>query len=191
MAAAVAMGLAKMCSHWEKTRACPQPRLGVGGDAQGAALVALGDEGEEHLRLFGPLGQVPEVVQQQEVVAVQLPQLSRQCQVALGGQEILHQPVGRGEEHRVSRLHQPVSHGAQGVGLAGARQPEGQHVDALLDEVAAGQLVQLLPESQGHPVVLEEPAPAQAGVSQVLPAGSLDAVRSRPMPRCLRSSASC
>ena len=27
------MGLAKICSHWEKTRACPQPRLGVGGDS--------------------------------------------------------------------------------------------------------------------------------------------------------------
>ena len=43
----------------------------VGGDAQGPAFVALGDESEEHLGLFGSLGQVSQVVQQQEVVAVE------------------------------------------------------------------------------------------------------------------------
>ena len=48
-----------------------------------------------------------------------------------------------------------MSHSAQGVGLAGAGQSEGQHVDAAVYEATAGQLVQLLPERQGHPVVLE------------------------------------
>ena len=37
----------------------------------------------------------------------------------------------------------------------GAGQSEGQDVDAAVDEAAARQLVQLLPQSQGHPVVLE------------------------------------
>ena len=64
MAAAVAIGLAKMCSHWEKTR--------LGGDPQGPAFVAFGDEGEEHLRFFSTLGQVAQVVQQEEVVVVEL-----------------------------------------------------------------------------------------------------------------------
>ena len=45
----------------------------VGGNAQGAAFVAFGDEGEEYFRLLGPLGQVAQVVQQQEVVVVELP----------------------------------------------------------------------------------------------------------------------
>ena len=44
----------------------------IGGDAQGATLVAFGDEGEEHLRFLGTLGQVAQVVQQQEVVVVEL-----------------------------------------------------------------------------------------------------------------------
>ena len=44
----------------------------VGRDAQGPAFVAFGDEREEHLGLLGPLGQVPQVVQQQEVVVVEL-----------------------------------------------------------------------------------------------------------------------
>ena len=81
--------------------------------------------------------------------------MSRQGQVPLGGEEVLHQPVGRGEEQRPARLHQPVADGAQGVGLAGARQSEGQHVDAAVDEAAVGQLVQLPSQRQGHPVVLE------------------------------------
>ena len=54
MAAAVAMGLAKICSHWEKTKLDVMP--------QGAAPVAFRDEGEEHLRFLGPLGEVAQVV---------------------------------------------------------------------------------------------------------------------------------
>ena len=41
------------------------------------------------------------------------------------------------------------------MGLAGAGQSEGQHVDAAVDEAAVRQLAQLLPQSQGHTVVLE------------------------------------
>ena len=70
------------------------------------------------------------------------------------------------------------------MGLPGAGQSEGQHVDAAVDEAAAGQLAQLLPQSQGHTVVLE-------GLPGLARIGSLDAVRSLPMRRCLRSSASC
>ena len=88
-------------------------------------------------------------------------------------------------------MHQAVAQGAQGVGLAGAGQSEGQHVDAVFHKAALGQVVQLLPQRQGHPMVLEEPAPASAGVSQVLPEGSLDSRRSWLMRRWRRSSASC
>ena len=91
----------------------------------------------------------------------------------------------------MARFHQPVAQGAQRVGLAGAGQSKGQHVDAALDEAALGQLVQLLPHGQGYAVVLEEPALVKTGVSQVLPEGSLDSRRSRLMRRWRRSSASC
>ena len=37
----------------------------VGGDAEGATLVAFGDEREEHLRFLSTLGQVAQVIQQQ------------------------------------------------------------------------------------------------------------------------------
>ena len=55
----------------------------------------------------------------------------------------------------MARFHQAVAHGAQRVGLAGAGQPEGQHVDAPLDEAALGQMIQLMAQRQGDSVVLE------------------------------------
>ena len=48
-----------------------------------------------------------------------------------------------------------MAQGAQGVGLSGAGQPEGQDVDAALYEGALGQMVQLLAQGQEDPVVLE------------------------------------
>ena len=55
----------------------------------------------------------------------------------------------------MARFHQAVADGAQGVGLAGAGQPEGQDVDAPLDEAALGQMIQLMAQRQGDSVVLE------------------------------------
>ncbi len=127
----------------------------VGRDAQRPPLVAFGDQGEEDLGLFVALGQVAQVVQEQEVEVVQLAQLSGQVEVALGGQQVLHQAVGRCEEDGVARFHQAVAQGTERVGLAGAGETEGQHVDAVFHETALGQMVQLLTQCQGHPVVLE------------------------------------
>ena len=58
--------------HWVGEDVLPLGEDQVGRDAQGPAFVAFGDEREEHLGLLGPLGQVPQVVQQQEVVVVEL-----------------------------------------------------------------------------------------------------------------------
>ena len=60
------------------------------------------------------------------------------------------------------------------MGLAGAGQPEGQHVDAALHKAALGQLVQLLPQRQGDSVVLEG-FPGLARGQPGLPAQPVDA----------------
>ena len=127
----------------------------VGRDAQGPAFVAFCDEGEEDLGLLSTLGQVAEIVQEQEVEVVQLAQLSGQVEVALGGEQVLHQTVGRCEEDGVASFHQAVAQGTERMGLAGAGEPEGQHVDAVIHETALGQLVHLLPQCQRHPVMFE------------------------------------
>ena len=71
-------------------------------------------------------------------------------------------------------FHQAVAQGAERVGLAGAGQPEGQHVDAALHKAALGQLVQLLPQRQGDSVVLEG-FPGLARGQPGLPAQPADA----------------
>ena len=67
-----------------------------------------------------------------------------------------------------------MAQGAEGVGLAGAGQPEGQHVAAALHKAALGQLVQLLPQRQGDSVVLEG-FPGLARGQPGLPAQPVDA----------------
>ena len=74
----------------------------------------------------------------------------------------------------MASFHQAVAQGAPGVGLAGAGQPEGQHVDAALDEAALGQMIQLLPHGQGYAVVLEG-FPGLARGQPGLPAQPADA----------------
>ena len=78
-----------------------------------------------------------------------------------------------------------MAQGAQGVGLAGAGQPEGQDVDAALDEAALGQMVQFLAQRQGDPIVLEG-FPGLARGQPGLPAQSGDAARSSAS--CSRTS---
>ena len=78
-------------------------------DAQGPAFVAFCDEGEEDLGLLVALGQVAEIVQEQEVEVVQLAQLSGQVEVALGGQQVLYQTVGRREEDGMSGFRKVVA----------------------------------------------------------------------------------
>ena len=63
----------------------------VRGDAKGTALVALGYQSEQHLGLIGTLRQVAQVVYDQQVEVVELPEHPRQIEVSLGRQHILHQ----------------------------------------------------------------------------------------------------
>ena len=53
--------------------------------------------------------------------------------------QALYQAVGQGEEDGAAAFHQAVAQGAQGVGLAGTGQPEGEHADAALYDAALGQ----------------------------------------------------
>ena len=63
--------MARRRGHWVGEDVLPLGEDQVGRDAQGPAFVAFGDEREEHLGLLCPLGQVPQAVQQQEVVVVE------------------------------------------------------------------------------------------------------------------------
>ena len=124
------------------------------GDAQGPALVAF--------------------VEEQEVEVVQFAQPTGQIQVALGEEKFLHQTVGWDEEDGVAGCPPAVAQGAEGVGVAGAGWSKGGDIDAAFDELALGQMVQLLAQGQGRSVILEG-FPGLARGQPGLPAQPVDA----------------
>ena len=73
---------------------------------------------------------------------IEFAQGARQLEIALRRQELLHEAVGRHEEHGVAAVDERVADGAQRVALADARQPERQHIGGVVEEVAVGELVE-------------------------------------------------
>jgi hypothetical protein len=96
-----------------------------------------GHECEEDLDLLGALLHVADVVEDQEVEGVEAGEGARQGQVALGGEQLLHEAEGGGEEHGVSSLHQGVAEGGGRVGLAAAGKAEAEDVDVPPDKYDA------------------------------------------------------
>src|SRR5512139_2449763 len=84
--------------HWALEDAAPLAEDEVARDEEGATLVALGHEREEHLGLVSGLLHVSDVVEDHEVVDVELPQRARERKIATSGEEVLYELVGRGEE---------------------------------------------------------------------------------------------
>ena len=121
----------------------------VAGDEHGAALVALGHEGEEDLDLVGVLLDVADVVEDEQLEVVELAQGAGEVEVALGGEEVLDEAEGRDEEDRVSLLDEGVADGGADVGLAGAGEAEGEAVCSLIEEAAGGELLDLAHQRPG------------------------------------------
>ena len=118
----------------------------VAGDEDALALVALGQKREEDLHFVAALLHVSKVVDEHGVECVQRGQFGLQAQIALGGQQALHEGVRGHEEHAVAPLDELVGDGAHDVGLAPAGQAEGEQILAALDEAALTQRRQQLLE---------------------------------------------
>ena len=82
----------------------------IGSDAQRSPFVAFGDEGEKDLGPFAIFEQISKAIEEREVEVVQRTQLPMQRQIALGGEEFLHQAAGWSEEDGVASFHQAVAH---------------------------------------------------------------------------------
>ena len=129
----------------------------VAGDQHALALVPLGQEGEEHLHLVAALLHIPDVIEDDRVVAVQLPELLLQPQFALGPEQPLHQRVGRREEHPPPAAHQLMADRARHVGLATTGQTEEQHVLPALHEASFAQRREHLGHRGREPLAVERP----------------------------------
>ena len=92
-------------------------------------------------------------MQHREVI--ELAQGARQLEIPLRGQELLHEAVGRHEEHGVAAVDERVADGAHRVALADARQAERQHIGRVVEEVAVGELVQSTHERRRQAALIE------------------------------------
>ena len=87
----------------------------------GAPLVPLRQEGEEHLHLVAVLLHVSDVVEDDGLEAVELLQFAFEREVALGGEQSLHEQIRGREEHRVSAPDELMADGAHQVSLSSSR----------------------------------------------------------------------
>ncbi len=87
-------------------------------DRNAAALIALAEEGEEHLHLVAVLLDVSDVINDDQIEGVEPPQRLLEQQVSLRHQEPLDELVGRTKQNAVASLDQFVSDGAQKMCLA-------------------------------------------------------------------------
>lgn len=96
----------------------------VAGQHHATALVAFGQECEEHLHLFAALLNVTQIINDQRFELGQSLEHARQPQIALSDQELLHKQTASGEQDRSSALSELLSQCTKTVTLPGARLPE-------------------------------------------------------------------
>ena len=109
----------------------------VAGDHHRAALVALGEEGEEHLHLLPVLLDIPDIIKGHDRIPVQLLEQRFQFQRLLGEQQFLHQLESRNEQHGVAMPQDQLpAQGSHEMTFPTARQAEGEHVLPALHKAA-------------------------------------------------------
>ena len=110
----------------------------IGGDQHGTPLVARADEFEEHAGLGLILGDIGDVVEDQQVELVELRNGAFESEIAACLLEFLDQIGGAGEEHTVAIFHQRQPDGRTEMRLADPRRAEQQDIVALADPTVAG-----------------------------------------------------
>ena len=110
----------------------------VGGDQHGSSLVAGADELEQHACFGLVLGEVGEIIENEQVELVELGERALKGEVPTGLLQRLHEVGGAGEQHPVSVLDEGEPYGGREMALAAARRAEQQQVGAFLQPAVAG-----------------------------------------------------
>ena len=156
----------------------------VGGDKQRAELVAGADEFEEDAGLGLVLGDVGQVVEDEEVVRVELFDGGLEGELAAGDLELLDEVGGAGEEDAEAALDKGQANAGGEVALAGARWADEYDVVPAGDPgVALGEGVDAGLESMG--------TAEKSKLARVFPGGRRVSERCRRMRRTPRSATSC
>ena len=123
---------------WE--HAVPAREWLVGRDQDAAPLVAFGDQLEQHAGLGLVLPDVRQIVQDEQVIAVELGQRLGQLQALAGCLQALHELAGTHVQHPAPGVDQGVADPATHMALAHTRRAEDQDRGALVEPgIAAGQ----------------------------------------------------
>ena len=143
----------------------------VGGDQQGSALVAGTDQFEQHAGLGLILGDIGEVVADQQMIFVEFGEGGFEVEVASGQLELLDEIGGAGKQHAPAVLDQGHAEGRCQMALSPAGRAEHDDVCPLLQPgVASGQCHDLGLADHGHGVEIEAfqgLARGQAGLVEV------------------------
>src|SRR5215470_4837056 len=102
----------------------PVAKRTVGRDRQRAALVAHGDQLEQDAGLRLILGDVGDVVEDQQVIFVELGDGRLESELAVGDLELLNELPGANEEDAPSLLDEAVPDAGRKVRFAGAASAE-------------------------------------------------------------------
>lgn len=99
----------------------PFPERLVCGDHDGSPLIACGDEGEEHTRFGLVLGDVDEIVEDEQIELVELGDGGFYLQFVAGDLQLLDEIGGSGEQHPPAVLDQREADGCGEMALSATR----------------------------------------------------------------------
>ena len=108
----------------------------VGGDEQGAALVAGADQLEQHAGLGLILGDVGEVVEDQQVIFVELGDGGFEGQFAARDLQPLHEVGGAGEQHAPAIFDEGQAERCRKMALAAAGRAEQEEIGAFSSQLS-------------------------------------------------------
>ena len=124
------------CGIWEDLLPCAEGL--VGGDQHRAPLVAGADEFEEHAGFGLILGDVGEIVEDEQMELIELGERALEGEFTAGDLQLLDEIGGSGEEHPVAVLDQGETDCRRQVALSAAGRAEQQQICAFLQPAVAG-----------------------------------------------------
>ena len=156
----------------------------VGGDQQGPALVARADQLEQHAGLRLVLGDIGEIIEDQQVIFVELGDRGFEGEIAAGELKLLHEVGGAGEQDAPALFDQGQTERRGQMGFASAGRPEAEEIGPFS--------IHASPAASACTWAFEIiGTAAKSKASRVFPGGNRASSRWRSKRRRLRSAISC
>src|SRR6266566_4530643 len=127
----------------------------IGSDQHRFALIALGKERKEHLHFVAIVLHIPNIIEDDTGIFVQLGQLLGQAQVAFSGEEPLHEGAGWRPEDSMARQYEFIPKCSKHVTFSNAWFSHGDDIDRVLEESSRFESLDLELESGGEPLEIE------------------------------------